>query len=128
MSNELSEVYPRMDEDGKVRFYDPRTHEEAFVADRAIHPLRWRLLTVWIIVFSLAVGYAIRVQREQTNDIQKSRLHSCQASYEGIREVFKPFFRPPDVQTAKEKADQLKFNSIIDRRKAKCAAIVRVKP
>lgn len=116
----------RVDDQGLVRFYDPSTNEEIFIADRKIHPLRWRLLAIWIVIFSLGVGYGLRVQREQTNDIQSSRLHSCRASYEGIREVFKPFFRDPKLQTAKEKADQKKFNTIIDKRKRNCSRTVSV--
>lgn len=31
--------------------------------DRSIHPWRWRALTLWIIIFTIAVGYSIRDNR-----------------------------------------------------------------
>jgi hypothetical protein len=52
--------------------------------------------------------------------IQHSRVSSCEKTYESIRDVFKPFFRPPDKQTAKEKADKIKFNRTINAKKASC--------
>jgi hypothetical protein len=30
----------------------------------AIHPWRWTALTIWIVIFTLATGYAIRTNRE----------------------------------------------------------------
>jgi hypothetical protein len=43
--------------------------------------------TVWIVVFTIVVAFSIRVQREQTNEIQQSRLSSCERTYSVIREL-----------------------------------------
>lgn len=32
--------------------------------DRSIHPWRWRMLTLWILVFTIAVGYALHDNRD----------------------------------------------------------------
>lgn len=67
----------------------------------------------------LVLGWVANSHR--IHEIQSSRTVSCERTYEGIREVFRPFFRPPDKSTPKEKADQLKFNITIDRLKKNCS-------
>lgn len=55
---------------------------------------------------------------DRISDIQSARAASCRRTYEGIREVFKPFF--PPKPNARQKADQDKFNRTVDRLKANC--------
>lgn len=59
---------------------------------------------------------------ENTNritDIQKSRTESCQRTYEGIREVLRPFF-PPPPRTETQQANLDKFNDKVDELKTNC--------
>jgi len=100
----------------------------------AIHPYRWAALGVWIIVFTLATGYALRETREQAvsqealsvenkqriADIQQSRIDSCKANYESIREVFFVLVgRPTDRRTRRR---AVRFNEYIDQKKMGCVA------
>lgn len=101
-------------------------------AYEAVHRYRWKALSVWIIVFTLATGYALREAREQSSaqknnvmqnqqriaDIQKSRTDSCRASYESIREVFTQFF--PKNPTRQQRRDRIKFDNKIDELKKRC--------
>lgn len=80
---------------------------------------------IWAVAFSIAVTAGIRDNRKQTNDIQESRLHGCKQTYEGIREVFRPFFLPAKKQTPEQKADQAKFNRTVDGLIARCSKQVR---
>lgn len=52
-------------------------------------------------------------------DIQKTRIESCELTYAGIREVFRPFF-PQPPRTPKQQADLDKFNSTIVRLQNGC--------
>ena len=81
----------------------------------------------WIIAFTTIAFLGIHNSRIQANDIQKSRLTSCIQTYEGIREVFKPFFRPSKQRTDKEKRDIAKFNKTVNDLKAKCSQQVKPK-
>lgn len=85
---------------------------------------RW-LLIVWLAGFTIALIFAYNANSHRVSDIQKSRLTSCERTYEGIREVFKPFFPPPKTATPKQLADQSKFNRTIIHLKARCATQIR---
>lgn len=61
----------------------------------------------------------VRENQQRIKDIQASRTSSCRRTYEGIREVFKPFF-PPKPRTGKEQEDLDKFNDTINRLKRGC--------
>jgi hypothetical protein len=52
-----------------------------------IHPWRWRFITIWIIVFSCLVGYAIRDGRKQatTNRENITELRETKASNVDLR-------------------------------------------
>lgn len=52
------------------RLFKPDPHE--------IHPWRWRMLTVWIVIFTAVVMYAIYENKARVHDIQQSRVYSCQ--------------------------------------------------
>jgi hypothetical protein len=79
---------------------------------------RLALLGYLVLAFFVVLGLYFNTQR--VNEIQASRVASCRQTYEAFHEVFKPFFRPPAQQTPKERRDIAKFNSTIDRLKAKC--------
>lgn len=61
----------------------------------------------------------VKQNRQRIKDIQESRIASCQTTYNGIREVFRPFF-PPVPRTPKQEADLNKFNSTIDKLIKQC--------
>lgn len=65
--------------------------------------------------------------RNRIEDIQNSRLESCKTTYEGIREVFKPFF-PAEPRSVKEQRQLDKFNTKITELKLKCVNQVSPKP
>lgn len=94
---------------------------------------RWFLIA-WMIAFTALTVWAlvrlqdvsdrnrelIRANQARTAEIQEARLSSCRQTYEGIREVFRPFFPPAAHRTAEQRRDVRKFNQTIDRRKAQC--------
>lgn len=89
---------------------------------------RTRVLEVWLAVFTLLTVYVLvqasslsEANRTRITEIQESRVASCRQTYEGIRDVFRPFFRPIKERTAEEQADIDKFNDAVDQRKAACA-------
>lgn len=105
---------------------------------------KWRLLGIWIILMSAAViwGYyanqsriddnqkinqrQINDNKNRINDIQDSRLSSCKQTFEGIREVFKPFEpKKGEKSTPEQRRNWIKFNNTIDKLKAKCSAQVK---
>lgn len=62
---------------------------------------------------------------KRIDEIQNSRLESCKRTYEGIREVFRPF-NPPKPRTTQQQSDLDKFNGTIDGLMAGCS--VQIKP
>lgn len=83
------------------------------------------LLIIWLTGFTVALIFAYDANSNRVSDIQKSRLASCERTYEGIREVFKPFFPPKGKATPKQLSDQAKFNHTINRLKTRCATQVK---
>lgn len=84
------------------------------------------MLVIWIVIFTFAVAWSIRDGRERDNQIQQNRVASCQRTYEGVREVFKPFFKPVKQMTPRELDNFTKFNRTVDRLKRRCS--VQIKP
>jgi len=72
---------------------------------------------VWLTHVSHDVS---RKNHERIMDIQRGRLESCQRTYEGIRQVFRPFFAPPQKRSAHERLVIKKFNHRIEALKAQC--------
>lgn len=83
-------------------------------------------MTWWAIVFSVLVFYALQENRNRVDEIQQARLSSCERTYEGVREIFKPFLSAPPA-TAKQKKDRALFNSTVDELKANCAVQTKTK-
>jgi hypothetical protein len=116
--------------DQKVRtFFRGRSIETAFI-----------LITILFFVTLGSLAWVITDVRDNTNarldlvqqnqqlvqenknrikDIQQSRIRSCQTTYFGIREVFKPFF-PPPPRTVEQQQDLDKFNTTINRLILQC--------
>lgn len=87
---------------------------------------RWQIAVAFI---ALTVAFVVQgvLLKQTINDVNHSRRISCERTYEGIRDVFRPFFRPPLVRTAKERRDIRKFNRIINGLKARCDKQVAAK-
>lgn len=72
--------------------------------------------------FAWVVSDVRQLSKENKNrieDIQRSRLESCKTTYEGIREVFKPFF-PKEPRTQKQQDALDLFNKKIIELQLKC--------
>lgn len=105
-------------------------------------PIVWAFIALTVIFFSTLSGFSWvihdinnnskqlvilvkenqRLSEENTNriaDIQKARIESCETTYGGINEVFKPFF-PPPPRTSEQQANFDKFKAIISRLKKGC--------
>lgn len=50
----------------------------------------------------------------------QARRDNCVQTYEGVRQVFKPFFRTKSVRSAKDQRNIDKFNHRIDELKGDC--------
>lgn len=74
-------------------------------------------ITIWAVLTSIAIFWGFHDLRAQTNNIQKSRVESCQRGYDGTRLLFKPFF-PADPN--KYTPQQKKFNARVDLLKRRC--------
>lgn len=75
-------------------------------------------LTIWLALFTIFLIIGWEANQNRIKDIQRSRVQSCERTYEGIRMVFKPFLAGP--QTQKQKKNIQKFNNRIDTLKSKC--------
>lgn len=76
-----------------------------------IHPWRWRILWIWMLVFSALTFWLF-------HDARQARIDSCRVTHESIREVFRPFFAGSPPAAVK------RFNDRVDQRKALCAKTV----
>jgi hypothetical protein len=52
----------------------PRGEKGITIEREAIHPWRWRALIVWIIAFSIIVGWQVRENRGQISDLESQRV------------------------------------------------------
>ncbi len=78
-------------------------------AVKAVHVLVWA--TVLLFLVSAGIGvYAYTVNKNRIEDIQASRVSSCEQTYKAFRKVFKPFFPPKAQATPQQLTDQRKFN------------------
>lgn len=101
----------------------------------AIHPWRWRALTLWIIVFTIAVGFALHDSRQLANanrkriaEIQQARVFSCRKTYSGVEEVFNAVFLPsPKKQNTEQKSISKKFHTEVVNLQNKCVIQTKVR-
>lgn len=100
---------------------------ETTAAVRRRNKWKWRALSVWIVLVSVAWIIAWTANQNRIHDIQKSRVASCQKTYESFKEVFAPFF-PPEKKRTKEQQNNLdKLNKVVDRLKLRCTIQTKVK-
>jgi hypothetical protein len=108
-----------------------------------IRPVSLSFIALTIIFFLVLLGFGIVVHNVQHNghsinslvkensnrikEIQKSRVDSCEQTYKGIREVFKPFF-PKHPKSHREIENLDKFNTTIDNLIKACVKQTKPKP
>lgn len=94
------------------------------------------IIIISIIFFVILVAFSWLVIKSQNladenknriTDIQHSRIESCKQNYEGIKEVFKPFF-PPPPRTQEQQDNLDKFNATILRLKNNCIKQTKAPP
>lgn len=98
------------------------------------HRWRWRALTIWIILFTLTVivmyrsnHHLVGENRSRIADIQKSRIDSCQANYEGIRKVAISLYPPAKIRSVAQAESLSKLNQTIKGLKSRCAKQTKLK-
>ena len=94
-------------------------HQRRRVSDRVrLAPIVWAFIAITAIFFGTCIGFAWVVHDVNNNsrqltqlvsdnrqllkendarisDIQNARIESCQRTYQGVKEVFSPFFPKP---------------------------------
>jgi hypothetical protein len=75
--------------------------------------LKWRALTAWIIVFSIAAISLYLANRHRITDVQDSRVYSCEKTYQSFPEMFRPFF--PREQSDWTPEQVTNFNKLTTR-------------
>lgn len=77
-------------------------------------------LTVLVAENQKRIAEIQRVNRNRIADIQSTRIESCEKTYAGIKEVFRPFF-PQPPRTPEQQANLDKFNETIRILQQGCA-------
>lgn len=123
-----------------------------YIEEPPIHPWRWRALSVWIVVFSIFVAWAVNTAldashknnqaihelrqtqsdlkqaqsdlKQAQQDIQTSRLASCKRTYNSFQQVFNPFFTKQQRQQPNFK----KFQRVLIHLKAGCKKVITPPP
>jgi hypothetical protein len=86
-----------------------------------VHLGRWRAIAVWIIAFSTIAILMYTANRHRINDIQASRVYSCQKNYDGTAALaIRVFFPNPRDARAQGTVDRL--HDAADELKKKCVA------
>jgi hypothetical protein len=80
---------------------------------------RWQIVAAFISVTTAFVVQGVLLT-QTINNVNHDRVVSCQRTYEGVREIFKPFFQPPKQRTHKQSRDIGKFNHRVDELKGRC--------
>lgn len=80
----------------------------------------WQKLNIiFLLVFTLSLIWAWNANQNRITDIQKTRLQSCQRTYQSYFQVFGIFFiKNPH---GKQKHDQEKFTAVVNKKIAGCA-------
>lgn len=96
------------------------------------HDPKWfrRVLTIWMVAFTILVFYGLNQSRiashnntERIQDIQQSRVQSCERNYKTLREVFIPFFPPKAGRTPEQERNIKRFLKLTNPHK--CVAQTR---
>lgn len=88
-----------------------QTIEEKFDEYVRKNKIKWRIFTVWCIIFTTFIIYLFLA-------LNTSRIDSCKQNYEGTRSIFKPFFS--SNPTKAELHRQNRFNQRITDLKNNC--------
>ena len=78
------------------------------------------VLAIGVLLALAGVWSALQQNQNRVSDLQAARVASCVQTYNGVRQVFKPFFRTKSVRTAKEQRNIDKFNRRINQLIASC--------
>lgn len=92
---------------------------------------RWQIVGAFVAVTAgFVIGAVIFAgwNNDRIADIQQSRIASCRQTYEGVRQVFRPFLRPPAKRSAKERRDVRKFNATVNELKRRCDVQIKRTP
>lgn len=87
---------------------------------RAARFLWHNLAVVALLLAALSSSLSLYLNGERLDDINRDRVVSCVRTYEGVREVFKPFFRAKSQRTRREQRNVDRFNERVDELKARC--------
>src|SRR3954447_18680724 len=80
----------------------------------------WVILVIALIFVVARLEHLNAENRARIVEIQRSRLDSCEQTYQSFHVIFDPFLPPKKNRTAKQKSDLRKFNAIIARKIAAC--------
>ena len=111
-------------------------HQRRRASDRVrLAPIVWAFIGLTVVFFSTCVGFAwvvhdvndnsdqltalVAENQARITDIQTTRIESCERTYEGIREVFSPFFPKPPL-TQQQLNNLERFNKTIADLRAGC--------
>jgi hypothetical protein len=75
--------------------------------------LKWRALTVWIILFSIVAISLYLANRHRITDVQDSRIFSCERTYHSFPEMFRPFYPREEKDWTPEQVSS--FNKLTAR-------------
>jgi hypothetical protein len=78
------------------------------------------VLLVGVFAWVALIAYIVHDSGEQYDELQRSRLVSCQQTYEGVREVLLPFFPHPRQRTPAHQRNLEKLDRTVNRLKARC--------
>lgn len=85
-----------------------------------------RLLAIaTVVLFLISAGLGIfgyLANKHRINDIQESRVDSCERTYLAFKQVFQPFIPPPALRTGKQKKDIATFYVLIRNLRHNCDA------
>lgn len=100
-------------------YYSDLTPEQAKRKRRAIL-IAFGVITVCFFATLLGFMFLLRQNRNRISDIQQSRVFSCQQTYRGVEEVFRPFFPSKEAATREQLNDLEKFHQQVLKLVAGC--------
>lgn len=83
--------------------------------------------TALLLAVLLSSSLTVYLNQRRVDEIDKQRVTSCQRTYEGVRDVFRPFFRTKRIRTPREQRNVDKFNRTVNQLKARCGQQTGVK-
>lgn len=86
------------------------------------------LMAFAYLVIGVGISSSFYANGNRVSDLQRSRVESCERTYEGVRLIFKPFLPPAGTRTPKQQRDLKRFNDRVDNLKARCDEQVKGAP